>query len=121
MKLMIFAVVLLLMLVGGVFFNSRYVTGSINRLIDDARGLPATEPPPLPESEALYESWKRAERYFNLSVGHRDLMEIEAQFATMLGACKADDRVEFLIAREQLVYALLHLRDMTDYGFDDIF
>lgn len=121
MKLLLASVVILIIIIVGIFFNSHYVTAAIDRLIIRAEVLAPRDPLPYEDVKTLYADWQRAERYFNLTVSHSDLMEIDAQFATLLGACRADDREEFLIARERLSHALLHLRDTTDYGFDDIF
>ena len=73
------------------------------------------------EYESLLENWERS--YFLLSISnpHSNLLQIEENFASVIGSCKANDRNELLIHSKKLSELFKNLKNNSELKASNIF
>ena len=119
MKGALFGFITLFLLIALIGVNSFALNFNINKVYEAVESTP----PRLTNAdtfEALYEDYMRRERFICLTVAHNDLMDIEGAFAELLGAIKAEDEGQLIIAKSRLENALLHLRRLSTIGIEGI-
>ena len=121
MKIVKAAIIILILTVGLVITNSVILTKMISgyefavKEIDTKNTEAATE-----ALTKLYDSFKRDEKYINLTVSHLDLTNIEEMFASAIGAARADDFSELEITKSRLEDAFSHLGRLVGINLDSI-
>lgn len=126
MKTFIAACILLILLFACVCLNSSFVVHTIDgyhAIIQEQTR--ATEGVGLYEQfttlTELWQKWKKDVRLLSLTVNHADLMVVEEKFSAAIGAASADAYEDYMIAREQLLYSLVHLKEMGEVNLGNIF
>ena len=126
MKLFIAAMLLLALLFSCVLLNTKFVTSTIDQyhaVIQEKTDAKKGEKLEAQHEKlsALWEEWQQDVRLLSLTVNHADLMVVEEKFAATIGAAAADAYEDYMIAREQLLYSLLHLKEMGEVRLGNIF
>lgn len=120
MKIKITAVVLALLVFCTVTVNSLVISYNIDKIYDAVLNAPESiENAGVYES--IYEDFKRRERYISITVSHEDLGDIRNSFAEVVGAYRAKNEEDLIIAKSRLTEALLHLRRLCSVNLDSIF
>ena len=121
MKIVKSAYVMLCFTLLSVIANSIALNMLISKTLNDVKSMPdfLTETS-YAECKILYSDFKTQEKYISLTVNHEDLTDVEASFAEMLGAIKAQDTESMLTIKSRLIDALEHLRRLSGINIDSI-
>ena len=120
MKTLILSCSTAVLLILFVFTNSFIVRYNIDKINDAIAAAPdSCQAGDL--YEALFEDYRRRERYIALSVSHSDLLGIEDSYAEILGAIEADDLEALIIAKSRIIKALAHIKRLSAVNLDSVF
>ena len=120
MKIKIAAVILALTVFCAVTANSLIISRSIDEIYEDISGAPDT-PSATEVYLGIYEDFNRREKYISLTVSHEELGNIRNCFAEIIGACRARNEEDLIIAKSRLMESLLHLRRLCSVSLESIF
>ena len=113
MKAFITALILLICLVILAFTFSHFLITSAEELTAGATRLRETAfADRAATAEQLCKEWESRRFLFSLTISHAEIDRTEDVFARVCGAAKAEGGDEFLIASQELVTALSHIRDL---------
>ena len=121
MKVKITAAVILILVLIFVSVNAAVIGQKAKDYGERVGALSPTDENIAEKITALYEEFKTDERYISLTVSHDDLTNIEAAFAEMIGAARAESHEQFIITKSRLEDALSHLGRLSGINFDSIF
>ena len=74
----------------------------------------------MAEFERLFTSFRKAEKFISITVGHDDLTHIEENFADIIGAARAGDEDALVTTKSRLIDSLGHLRRLSGISLDSI-
>ena len=119
MKVFYVSIAVALIIILAVVINCIALDCLFSSLIDglDAIG-DGTDAPPY---QALCESFEGQRKFMALSVTHDVMLEIEGDFAQMLGAIEAGDDQTLKITKSHLIAVLKHARRLSGINSDSIF
>ncbi|MFA5561494.1 MAG: DUF4363 family protein [Eubacteriales bacterium] len=131
MKTFIITLSLLAVLVGFVFVNAHLVVRQISETATAVAALPLPEKPEDParadlsgqgeQVRGIHQSWQEKLRYISLTVNHHDLMQVQDQFAALMGACEAGNYTDYILTLSMLQSGLSHLREQSLCSLGNIF
>ncbi len=115
MKAFIGAILILLLLVGGVTANTLFMRQRSDALLQAAIALPAGAAkgaPPCPEAEALLRLWEKTRPIAAVTVSAARLEKIDSTLGKMKIAWDAGDDDAYREAKAELILLLSRLRAM---------
>lgn len=119
MKTIILSYVILALIVILVIVNSMIVSNSIDIIIRELKDIPDS----TKEKEqytAVFDSYMKMQHFFEITVSHDDLTNIESEFYEIIGAANANDDESLIIAKSRLIGALTHLKRLCGINADSI-
>ena len=126
MKAFLAALIIFFLLLSVILFNAIFLEMKIEKLERQLLSIP------LPQKEQkdltlqhtyvenVVAEWKRNAYLFSLSVSHQDLMEVELQFSALQGASAGTSYDDYITCMSQLLYALSHLKEMSEINFANV-
>ncbi len=121
MKIFIAALLVLLLVTGGVIGNTVYVVSTLGNYMASIESL---SPPPEGQTDEelikhlqdINTMWKKEIKWLSLTVNHSDLMLVGDKMATLIGAAKGGTPVDFITAKEGVLFTMGHIREMADFS-----
>jgi hypothetical protein len=112
----IFALSAIIVVSAFVAINTAVLSTLIGDIERDAMRVELTEA----DATELYEKFTHVRTYLSITVNHDDIARVESELAELIGATKAGDRENAMIAKSRLVSALAHLRRLSGFNLDSI-
>ncbi len=122
MKIKIFAVSVLIAVVGFTVFDTLLLQKQLTALGEKALALDVSEnnSNALTDAEALRGDFAKKEGFISLTVNHEDLTNIEAAFTDLIGELSVGNHEDAEVAKNRLADALGHLRRLSGFNIDSI-
>ena len=122
MKVKIFAVAILVTVVGFTVFDTFFLQRQLGQLKESAERLDVSEENSKAEDEAraLSREFMQKERFISLSVNHEDLTNIEEAFTELIAELSVGEYNNATVAKNRLVDAFEHLRRLSGCNIDSV-
>ena len=122
MKVKIFAVGILITVVGFTIFDTVFLQRQLSQLRESAAGLDVSDKNPNAEEDAkaLSREFMKKERFISLSVNHEDLTNIEEAFTELIAELSVSEHNDAEVAKNRLVDAFEHLRRLSGCNIDSV-
>ena len=122
MKVKIFAVGILITVLGFTIFDTLFLQKQLHQLKESAEGLDVGEGNPRAEEEAraLRDEFMKKERFISLSVNHEDLTNIEEAFTELIAELTVGEHNNAEVAKNRLIDAFGHLRRLSGCNIDSV-
>ena len=112
MKVFIIALILLLSLILSAFVFSHILISEIDAITKEAESLRQLQPSEWERgANQVKKTWEAKRPLFSMTINHTESDRVEDVFAQLQGAAKTSGD-DFLIAAEELISALSHIRDL---------
>ena len=116
-----FAYITLVLLLSTVLVNSFFIHRTTKIFADSAKSISTDNCEDAGnEFTELFERFRKAQKFINLTVSHDDLTNIEESFAEIIGAAEANDLEGIITAKSRLVDSLEHLGRLSGINLDSI-
>ena len=123
MKEKIIAFCLLFLVICFVLINTLVLDRQIKGLYDDTAKIEINDSD-IQAAErsvrALYEEFKRREKFISLTVNHEDLTRIEESFSEIIGYLSVGNADDAMVIKNRLLDSLEHLRRLSGFNIDSI-
>ena len=120
MKEKIFAVVLFVLIIIFVTFNTLVLNKQITEVIDSVDKLDPRAENSAEEANILYRDFMKKVAYFSITVSHNDITSIEECFVEMIGYVSVNDIDNATVVKYRLKHSLEHLRRLSGFNIDAI-
>ena len=121
MKEKIFAVVMIVLTIAAVAFNTIFLHKDMDKIYDEVNNIDFSDGiQAFENAKAAYNLFRKKEMFLGLTVNHDDLSNIEECFSEMIGYLSVDDIDGAVVTKSRLTDALGHLRRLSGLNIDAI-
>ena len=116
----IFAVMIFVLIIGGVIVNSLFLQSTIDLITSEVVELSINSENALKNVTEINDNFKKKESLIALTVNHNDLTNIEDCFAELTGYLSVGDSDGAEVTKHRLICFLEHLRRLVGFNIDTI-
>ena len=121
MKEKIFAVVMIVLTIAAVAFNTIFLHKDMDKIYDEVNNIDFSDGiQAFENAKSAYNLFRKKEMFLGLTVNHDDLSNIEDCFSEMIGYLSVDDIDGAVVTKSRLTDALGHLRRLSGLNIDAI-